>query len=889
MTTPLSVVNLEVEHRFQPLGLGRLIPRFTWQLAGDGFDRRQTAYRVEVFRACAGSDQLDTCLWDSGVVESCDTHLIPYAGASLTSRDRCLWRVAVRDEAGRWSSSALAVFEMGLVNPQDLVAQWVHPDQAPVPADRPWAPAATRDLPPAAHLRCRFVVTEPPVAARLYATAHGVYRPYLNGARVGTTELAPGWTDYRTRVRLATYEVTNFIQLGANTLGVLLGDGWYSGYVGYSGRRHHYGSQPALAAQLELTYADGHREIFPTGPSWTWRHGAIQYSDLLMGEAYDARAALPHWCDAEGADDDAWRPVAVDPTPVHAEADSYPPVQVTERRPAQTITPAGPDTWLVDFGQNLVGYVSLTVSAPAGTVVTIAHGEVLDREGRLYRENLRAALATDLFITAGGGRESFTPHFTLHGFRYATITGHITPPTLADVTALVVETQLPVTGHLHTGHDLVNRIQHNIVWGQRSNFVSVPTDCPQRDERLGWLGDAQVFCRTATFNRNVAAFFTGWMESVRDGQSPAGAFPDVAPRLTDSADGAPGWGNAGVLVPWTLYQVYKDRGILSQNYAAMTRWMAFLAHSSPDGRWRQGRGHDYGDWLAIGEDTSHDLLADAFYAQDARLMARIARVLGNAADGNRYELLAAKLTAGFQADYVTSDGTVAGDTQTGYALALALNLLPPHLQPAAARHLVDNIQRRGGRLATGFLGVGHLLPVLSDWGYDDVAVSLLLSTKLPSWGYQVMHGATTIWERWDGWTPSAGFQDPGMNSFNHYALGSVGEWLYRYLAGIDAATPGFRSVRIRPHMRPEIGSLDAAYDSIVGRIAVRWSCTTAGFLARIVIPANVTAVIQLPAQSPARVRANAPAATVPTFDAGQALLSWQVGSGTYEFSGDGPR
>jgi len=566
-----------------------------------------------------------------------------------------------------------------------------------------------------------------------------------------------------------------------------------------------------------------------------------------------------------------------------------PPVRVTQELTPRRVTQPAPGTYLYDLGQNMVGWARLKVRGPAGTPVRLRFGEMLNPNGTLYTTNLRGAKATDTYILSGHGVETWEPHFTFHGFRYVEVTGYPGRPRPDAVTGCVVGSDLPPAGTFVCSQPMVNQLQHNIVWGQRGNFLSVPTDCPQRDERLGWMGDAQIFARTATYNRDVAAFYEKWMDDVEDAQSPAGGFSDVSPRLVDAGDGAPAWGDAGIIVPWTVYQAYGDTGVLGAHWGAMTRWLDYITQSNPDGLWSKRRNNDFGDWLSIAADTPKDVLATAYYAYDASLMARMARALGRGQEAVRYDALFTHIKNAFNAAYVSPDGRVKGDTQTCYVLALRFGLLPPDLRPLAAKHLVADIAAKNEHLSTGFVGVGYLCPVLTETGHNDVAYRLLLNDTFPSWGYSIKQGATTIWERWDGYTKEKGFQDPGMNSFNHYSLGSVGQWLYQDVAGIDTDpnAPGFAHILIHPHPGPGLTQARAVYDSIRGRIVSAWRTDGAGLALDVTIPANTTATVFVPAPVGADVTeggvlvARAPGVSAVRRSGDQIVVS--LASGTYHF------
>ena len=682
-------------------------------------------------------------------------------------------------------------------------------------------------------------------------TAKGVYEAHINGQRVSNQLLTPGWTDYNTRIQYQTYDVTAMMQQGGNVVGAIMGTGWYSGHIGFpvaGGGYDNYGSEPQLLFQLHLDYADGTSAVLLSDETWQGTTGPILYSDLLMGEMYDARRELVSW-DQAGSANISWSAVTCyNHGAVLLVADQAQSIQVTETFSPQTVSERTPGCYVFDMGQNMVGWVRLRVQGEAGTYVQLRFAEILNPDGTLYTENLRSAKQTDTYILKGGTVEVFEPHFTFHGFRYIEVTGYPGTPTLGALTGCVVHSATPQTGTFECSSAMVNQLQRNIVWGQRGNFLSVPTDCPQRDERLGWMGDAHIFVHTASYNMDVAAFFTKWMNDVVDAQSPEGAFPDTAPRMVVVADGAPAWGDAGIIVPWTIYQMYGDKRMLEQHYTAMTRWIGYLQHANPDLLWTHVLNNNYGDWLSIDADTPKEVLATAYFAYDSLLLSKIASVLGHHEDAEKYKVLFQGIKAAFCRAYVTSDGRISGETQTCYVLALHMHLLPLELRPLAAKHLIEEIEKKGWHLSTGFVGAGYLCPVLTEAGYTDVAYRLLMNETFPSWGYSIKHGATTIWERWDGWTEERGFQDPGMNSFNHYSLGSVGQWLYQYVAGIerDSERPGYQHSIIRPYLGGELTYAKAEYASMYGLIKTYWQRDMDRFTLHVTLPANTTATVYLP-------------------------------------------
>ncbi|HEY7414793.1 MAG TPA: family 78 glycoside hydrolase catalytic domain, partial [Ktedonobacteraceae bacterium] len=625
--------------------------------------------------------------------------------------------------------------------------------------------------------------------------------------------------------------------------------------------------------------------------------GPLLYADLLMGECYDARFELAGWSEPD-FDDSQWRPVSTEPlSGVRLVSDPSQPVRVTQEVAAKTVTSPAPGTYVYDLGQNMVGWVRLRVRGKAGMRVTLRHAEVLNLDGTIYTRNLRSVQATDVYILKGGGWEVFQPRFTFHGFRYVEVTDYPGAPALEALTGCVVHSDTPFTGTFECSSPLVNQLQRNIVWGQRGNFLSIPTDCPQRDERLGWTGDAQIFVRTACFNADVSAFFTKWLADVEDAQSSQGAFPDIAPLLFRSSssveEGAPAWGDAGIIVPWTIYRVYGDTRIIEQHYSAMVRWIDYIHAANPNLLRQQRLNNNYGDWLSPGGDhTPKELLATAYWAYDARLMAEMADVLGYQDDARKYRNLFQGIKEAFTRAYVVSDGHISGDTQTCYVLALHMDLLPDELRAAAARHLVAVIEKKNWHLSTGFVGVGYLCLVLSEAGYTDVAYRLLNNDTFPSWGYTIKHGATTIWERWDGWTEERGFQSSEMNSFNHYSLGSVGDWLYRYVAGIDLDpdVAGYEHFIIHPRPGGGLTWARGEYASIRGKILSDWRIEGNKFLLKIVVPPNTTATVYVPASGKSEVfesgRPAEQAEGVELLRVGEGEAIFTVEAGEYEFAGN---
>ena len=853
MATTLAPGFPRCDYLVNPLGIDAARPHLSWTLTAEGRAARQSAYQILVATGPEALREGRGDLWDSGRVAGSGSSQVTYEGLEPAAGQRCWWTVRVWDGDGDVSAWAEpAWWERGLAQ-GDWRGQWIglddwnglHMPRHPAPGAHRDPDAPLAGLIPSPYLRTTLRLDGRVRRARIYATALGLYELHLNGARVGDRLLTPGWTDYDRRVQYQTYDVTALLREGDNALGAILAPGWYSGYVGFGGACRHYGSRPQLLLQGLVEYQDGRVQTFASDGAWKATTGPILHGDLLMGEHYDATAELPGW-DAPGYDDTqrvpGWRPVATVPLgTLPLVADRAEPIQVVDQLIPVSIAEPSPGVHVFDLGQNIAGWVRLRARGPAGTVVRLRFAEILSPDGQLYTDNLRSARATDIYVLAGGGAEEvYEPRFTFHGFRYVELTGLPGKVSAETVIGIAVASNTPQVGSFRCSSSLVNQLQRNIEWGQRGNFLSIPTDCPQRDERLGWLGDAQAFVGTACCNADVAAFFTKWMVDVEDAQSPAGAFPDVAPRLTDLADGSPAWADAGVIVPWTIYRRYGDTAIVRRHYAAMARYMDYLLRANPS-YLRVGRlNNSFGDWLAIGADTPSDVLATAYWAYDARMMAEMAVAIGEAEGAALYAEQFERIKAAFIAAYVDVEGHVAGRTQTAYLVALHMDLLPAELRAAAAGHLVADIRARDWHLSTGFVGVGYLCPVLAETGHLDVAYRLLLNETFPSWGYSIREGATTIWERWDGFTREHGFQTAAMNSFNHYSLGSVGDWLYRYVAGIDTdpAAPGYAAIVIRPRPGGGLTFAEATYRSMYGPIAVSWHLQDGTFSLDLTLPAQ---------------------------------------------------
>lgn len=869
MDGPAAPKGLTCEYLTNPLGLDEPRPRLAWKgsPAPDAYE--QGGYHIQVASSLANLNADVGDLWDTGPTPSTTSFQIEYQGTPLDPIQTAHWRVRVWDQTGRKSPwSEPASWEAGLsLAPHWSGARWIGCPAISMASDNP----------PAVYLRREFHLASKKLKrARLFVSAKGLYRGFLNGARVGDFELTPGWTDYHRRIPYEAYDVTRHLKSGENAIGIVLGDGWYCGHVCWFGRRQ-YGSLPEALAKLYIEFEDDEPLRLATDDTWRASEGPIRANDLLMGEVQDLRMSLGKWSEA-GYDDKKWGPVSTascGQVPVVGRK-CLPVQKIAEIRP-MTISKRENGAFLVDMGQNMVGWLRLQAHPGKPAHIRIRHAEILTQDGNLYTENLRKAEQFDQYYINGTNLELLEPTFTFHGFRYAQIEGWPGDLSLDQITGVVLSSISEPTSDFRCGNEMVNQLVRNIRWGQWGNYLEVPTDCPQRDERLGWMGDAQIFAPTAAYNFNIAPFMTKWLQDVRDAQTEDGAFPNVAPQMLQLGDGAPAWADAGVIVPWNLYRFYGDRRILRQSFDSMERFVMMVLEANPDLIWRNRNSHNFADWLNVETPTPPEVLATAYFAHSANLLAKISLELGMRGAFEGYDELFRRIRTAFRKAFVKRSGRIHGDTQTAYVLALRFRLLSKMEAAGAARRLVADLEKRG-HLTTGFLGVGHLLPVLTQIGRDDLALKLLLNEEYPSWGYSIRQGATTIWERWDGWTEEKGFQDPGMNSFNHYALGSCGEWIFSRLAGIQPMDdePGFVRFDLTPYVHRELGWIEAHYDSIVGRIESAWSVEGDRYRWQGVVPPNSRARITLPIAFAEAYEWSGPK---PSLEGNE--LKCEVGSGAY--------
>lgn len=895
-----TVVKLKCEYKTDPLSIDVARPRLSWQLQSSKQGVLQTAYQIRVAASQAQLKSNKDLLWDSGKVPSDQSLHVPYDGSALQSRQRVYWQVKVWDNRNKSSAwSPVAFWEMGLLSPSEWKASWITPDVKEDP----------QKSEPSPFLRKEFTLAKPVATARVYVTSLGLYELNLNGKKVGDEVFTPGWTSYNKRLQYQVYDVTTQLTQGANALGAILGDGWYRGHIGWGqNNRNRYGEKLALLLQLEVTFRDGTKEVIATDDSWRSATGPILASDIYNGETYDARLEFNGWA-KPGLVADNWKPVKIlDHSKQFLVASEGDPVKKIQELVPKKIMTTPKGEKVADLGQNMVGWVRLKVKGNKGDKVTITFAEVLDKDGNFYTDNLRGAKNTDTYILKGEGEEIYEPRFTFHGFRYVRVEGLPGALTNDNITGIVIHSAMEPTGTFSCSDPLINQLQQNIQWGQKGNFLDVPTDCPQRDERLGWTGDAQAFAPTASFNFNVASFFTKWMKDVAADQFKNGAVPDVVPDILN-LNGEPGhggrsvgwaaatgWADAALIIPYTLYLSYGDVRILETQYPSMKAWVQYMQNRAGNDYLWTGDKH-YGDWLSFntphsdypGAYTEVDFIATAYFAYSSKLLSKIATLLGKQDDAKQYEELYQNIKTAFNKEYVTPTGRLVSNTQTAYSLALEFDLLPEAQAQKAAQYLAEDV-KKFGHITTGFLGTPLICNVLTKTGKNDVAYFLLNRKHYPSWLYPVTAGATTIWERWDAQRPDGSFQDVGMNSFNHYAYGAIGDWLYKVVAGIniDEKNPGYKKIVFHPQPGGGLTQARAVIETMYGKVSSEWTLENGQFMYKITVPPNTTATVILPGAGDATVQSGMKTlkdiSSVSNVSKKGSDLQFTVGSGEYELS-----
>lgn len=834
----ISIYDLRCEYKKNPIGIDVMRPRLSWKLKSEERNIMQTSYEIQV----SVNKDFSYLLWNSNKVQSNNSIHIEYGGSALKSNTRYFYRVKVWDNNGSESDwSETSFWETAFIDSSEWRGEFIG---AEAPAEETVSPM----------LRKSFELSSKVKEARIYATSLGLYELYLNGVRVSDWLFTPGWTSYNNRLQYQTYDVTALVRQGQNAVGAILGNGWYKGDLAWKNQRNTYGCERALLMELHVCYENGKREVICSDESWRSASSPILMSEIYHGEIYDGRLEQQGWSTIE-FDDCRWKAVKI----IQREKEglvaqeNVPTRAIEEIKPVQLIkTPSGET--VIDMGQNMVGYLSFSVKGNAGDKVILQHAEVLDKEGNFYTENLRAAKQTIEYILKGGATEYYKPYFTFQGFRYVKIVEFPVEPNLDNFTGVVIHSDMDPTGSFECSNQLVNQLQHNILWGQKGNFLDVPTDCPQRDERLGWTGDAQVFIRTACFNMNTSLFFTKWLRDLKADQKDDGGVSFVVPNvLGENAYSSSAWGDAAVICPWTIYLCYGDKRILEEQYDSMKAWVEYI-RSQGDNEYLWNTGFHYGDWLALDAkensyvgSTPKDYIATALYAYSTSLLSKASRIIGKLEEAEIYEQLHKNILKAFREEFVTSTGRLVSPTQTACVLALMFDLVEEKDKKRVIDTLIQYLEENKYHLTTGFVGTPYLCHVLSSYGHSDAAYKLLLQTDCPSWLYQVTKGATTIWEHWDGIKPDGTFWSKDMNSFNHYAYGSIGDWLYRKAAGveIDEEYPAYKHIVLKPHINENMTYAKASIESMYGLIVSHWKMSEEKIKLYITIPANTTADVEL--------------------------------------------
>lgn len=814
----MNLYDFCVEHREEPVGLSVRIPRFSWKLKSEKNNTIQKSYHIWVF---SGKETV----WDSGRREDAQSVLVSYEGKELEEEKEYEVRLAVEDNHGNLAEIK-TVFSTGIFDASHLQARMITHD---FEKEETACPVFYQT----------FDVKKPILKACLYATAQGVYEVCINGKRVGEDYMCPGWTGYHKRLQYQYYDIMGYLE-EKNCVEMTVGNGWYKGILSFDCKPNRYGDRVAAFAEIHITYQDGSREVIATDTGWKVRTGQIKYSEIYMGETIDTAGTERKEGNVSEAEFD---PLVL--TPQENE-----PVRVTERIVPERIFTDPEGNRLVDFGQNLTGLVEVKVKGKKGQKIMVRHAETLDSNGVFYPDTLRTAISLDTYIL-NGEEQVLMPHFTFHGFRYIAVEG-MESLSKDMFTACVMHSDMKKIGAFHCSNETVNRLQSNIEWGLRGNFFDIPSDCPQRDERLGWMGDAQVFSWTAAFNRNTALFFSKWMRDVAAESSLEEGVPHIVPDIQGTYSSA-AWSDAAVIIPWVVYQTYGDVRILEESWQCMHEWVDYIRNRVNENKlWMTN--YQYGDWLALDREqgdgsvgaTDVYLVANACYLHVTDLVAKTARVLGKETQAAYYEEIYAETLKSFQEEYYTSRGRIVSETQTGCVLSLHFNLAREKDREKILNTLISNIEDHKNHLTTGFVGTPYLCHALSDSGAHDMAGLLFMRDDYPSWLYGVKMGATTMWERWDAIRPDGSMPHPGLNSMNHYAYGSIGDWMYRKIGGINQLEAGYRKFYIKPMFVRGIEEARTELETPYGKIVSAWSCRDKKIRVEIGVPANTSALIYLP-------------------------------------------
>ncbi|UMB54125.1 glycoside hydrolase family 78 protein [Lutibacter sp. A64] len=861
---PLAAAkNLTVSEGFtNPIGFYDSEPTFSWELPVLENNKSQSAYQIVV---ASSLDLLsnNADLWDSKKQKSEQSTWIKYEGKSLQSRQKVYWKVKYWNQDGQASTwSAINTFELGLLNNSDWKAQWIGLDTKKEKLMGSQDNLIHRPQ----YLRKGFELSNDVTSARLYITAKGVFDVKINGKDVSDDVMPPGYTPYKERIETITYDVTNLIKSGQNAIGVELAAGWHSGRLGWMKSYWSDTETPKIICQLELTMKDGSKKVIVTDAGWKGTtNGPIRLSEIYDGETYDANLEMPKWTTTNFSDKN-WKAVNVFPVEdkIRLEPKRHTTVKGKIELPTKEVIEKD-GAVIFDLQQNMVGVPVLKVPMKKGETLKIRFAEMLSPDGSFYTDNYRTAQSTNYYTASKDGVIEWSPKFTFHGFRYVELSGYNTAvkPTKDWVTGLVQYSDFEENGTFTSSSAKLNQLQSNIVWGLRGNFFDIPTDCPQRDERMGWTADAQVFGPTSMFNADVYGFWASWLQSVRESQYDNGGIPWVVPDVLYNNKVSAGWGDACTIIPWKIYYRTGDTRILEENYEMMKGWVAY--HKSVSKGYISSMG-GFADWLqplpANGNnkgDTSHSLIGTAFFAHSAKLTAQAAKVLGKTEEYNKYTKLYKSIAKAFDAAFFNENGKIKGvaETQTSYLMALAFDLLPESKQKNAQTNLLRKLSDADNHLRTGFLGTPLLSEVLDETGGIDLMYKLLFNETYPSWFYSINQGATTIWERWNSYSKEEGFNSQKMNSLNHYAYGAIGEWMYERIAGIAPLEAGYKVIEIAPQARQPLTSASASLNTPYGKVSSSWEIKNNEFQLNIVIPPNTSAKVIIPANSNEELLLNA--------------------------------
>jgi len=824
------------EYVSSPLGIDVTLSRFSWVLSHSERGQLQSAYQVLVASSKANLNAERGDQWNSGKVASKESTNVIYAGSALESGKTSYWKVRVWDKDRKVSPwSKVATFEMGLLNPDDWQGKWVEGKNYGESAFSDPVQGTTK-MPYGYLLRKEFSIEKDIAQARVYVSGLGYYELRINGDKVGEVVLDPGWTDYKKRVLYSTYDVGKYLKKGKNAVGIMLGNGRHIEAYGYG--------PPKVILQLNIEFSDDTSESIVTDESWKVGQSPITENSIYNGEVYDARLEGLGW-DTPFYDDSDWDAarIADEPGGKLVSQASFPPIKVSKIIQPREITNPEPEVYVYDFGQNFTGWVRLCVSGPRDTTIKLRYAELLNEDGTLNVIPNRGAKATDTYILKGEGEEIYEPRFTYHGFRYVEVTGFPGTPVLESIEGRVVHSVVEPIGGFICSNPLINRIHKNVLWGQLSNLMSVPTDCPQRDERMGWMGDAQLVAEEAIYNFDMAGFYTKWLKDISDSQAEDGSVPDVVPPYWSIYPADPAWGTACVVIPWYLYQYYGDERILKENYSVMKKWVDFLSSKATDYILSYSK---YGDWCPPAHikpvDTPGELTSSWYYYHDALVLSKIAHILGKSDEAKKYSQLSSKIKEAFNKKFLKDDRYATG-SQTCNVLPLFLDMVSEDKQKAVLKNLIDDIVvTHGCHLNTGIVGTRYILDVLTKYGRVDIAYKLAVQTTYPGWGYMLQEGATTLWERWEY------LADGGMNSHNHIMFGSIDAWFYKVLAGIniDPAGPGFGRVIIKPHIVGDLNYVSASIKTTRGILSSSWKKSDHSLALNITLPVNTQAKVSVP-------------------------------------------